>query len=97
MRSLELNPSLEFLAKKYVWWESPQWACQNPKVFLGNVMNLGSWEDMCKIRELIGNETLRLVLTEDPPVGLFSIRSWDYWHVILEIDPIPPLPKRKFL
>jgi len=95
MKALIKSLELEILAKKYVWWESPQWAYNHPAVFLANVMNLGSWEDLQLARRIVGEVILKQVLQEAPP-GYFSYRSWDYWHLKLGILPIPPLPQRKF-
>jgi len=89
------SKQLKHLAKKYVWWEQPAWALAHPDIFLANVMNLGEWGDILTIRKLLGDEVLRQALQEAPP-GYFSYRSWDYWHLKLNLLPIPPLPKREF-
>jgi hypothetical protein len=96
MKTLTPNTKLEYLAKRYVWWESPKWSYQHPEVFLANVMNMGTWEDTQTLRKEISEEQLRQVLREASP-GYFSYRSWDYWHLRLGFKTIPPLPKRKFL
>ncbi len=96
MRSIQLTKEIQPLAVKYVWWETPEWACKHPYVFLANLMNLGFWEDWCLARQIFGDQFLREVLLNAPP-GYFSNRSWDYWHLKLGFDKIPPLPKRKFL
>ena len=62
--------------------------------FIANVMNLGSWDDIQALRHSIGDELLKAVL-KHPPIGYFSYRSWDYWHVKFNMLPIPPLPERK--
>lgn len=85
--------TLDNLAKRYVWWESVDWSYAHPLVFLANVMNLGSWEDIQLLRAMIGDDSLIFVLKQAPP-GSFSYRSWDYWHAKLGILPIPPLPTR---
>ncbi len=95
MLPLYANSELETLAKRYVWWESPQWAYAHPTVFLANLMNQGIWEDILLARHLLGDQALKQALLEAPP-GYFSYRSWDYWHLKLGITPIPSLPKRDF-
>lgn len=82
-----------FLAKRYVWWESPVWACQHPVILLANIMNLGSWEAWQQLHQLINDDYLREVL-KNAPAGYFSQRSWDYWHCKLDVLPIPSLPQR---
>jgi len=95
MKPLTAQKQLDPLAKKYVWWEKPQWAYEHPTVFLGNVMNQGTWDDITMVRQLIGDRVLKQALIEAPP-GYYSYRSWDYWHLKFGITPIPPLPRRKF-
>jgi hypothetical protein len=41
-----------------------------------------------------GLDAFRRVLATPPP-GVFDPRSWNYWHVVFGIAPIPPLPVRK--
>lgn len=96
MKAITLTNTIRPLASKYVWWETPEWACQHPDIFLSNLMNLGSWEDWCVARKIFGEHFLKTVLRNAPP-GYFSYRSWDYWHLKLGFKQIPPLPKRKFL
>ena len=31
-----------------------------------------------------------------PPAGVFDARSWNYWHLVFDITPVPPLPTRTF-
>ncbi|OGT93555.1 MAG: hypothetical protein A2298_05215 [Gammaproteobacteria bacterium RIFOXYB2_FULL_38_6] len=93
---MQLIPSatLDRLAKRYVWWNQPEWAYQHPDIFLSNVMNLGCWEDIQLLRQEVSDHLLKEVLSHAPP-GYFNYRSWDYWHVKFNLLPIPPLPKRK--
>ncbi len=94
MKSLIPSKPLTELMRRYVWWESSEWAYAHPDIFLANVMNLGSWDDIQALRRNIGDEPLKAVLIHPPP-GYFSYRSWDYWHVKLNMLPIPSLPSRK--
>lgn len=96
MKKLTLKHSkhLDKLAGRYVWWNSADWAYTHPEIFLSNVMNLGSWEDIQSLRQAVGDPVLKLVLN-NAPAGYFHPRSWDYWHVKFAIKPIPELPKRK--
>jgi hypothetical protein len=96
MEALTENSKLESLAKKYIWWEKPEWAYNHPEIFLANLMNLGKWEDIQLARNILGDALLKQALLEAPP-GYFNYRSWDYWHLKFDISPIPPLPQRKFL
>ncbi len=94
MKSTKLQP-LELLAQRYVWWASVAWALDHPHRFYASVMNLGSWDDILLLLGAVDEDTLRDVLLSAPP-GVFSQRSWDFWHVKLGVSPIPPLPVRRF-
>ena|SRR3989338_2335693 len=95
MQPLKPDPRLQSLANRYVWWEGPAWAYQHPTVFLANLMEMGTWEDIQIVRKILGDEVLKQVLKEAPP-GYFHYRSWDYWHHKFHMTPIPPLPHRTF-
>lgn len=93
---LQPTPELERLAKKYVWWESTDWALSHPDIFLSNAMNLADWDSMQLLRQCITDEQLKQVL-DNKITGQFSQRSWDYWHYVLGYDTVPPLPSKRFL
>jgi hypothetical protein len=95
MKAFKPNPQLDLLAKRYVWWEAPEWAYSHPTVFLANLMNIGTWKDIQLARQLLGDSVLKQVLREAPP-GYFNYRAWDYWHLKFGVTPIPPLPTRDF-
>ena len=92
---LKRSPCLDRLANRYVWWNSPDWAYEHPDIFLSNVMNLGNWDDIQSLQQVVGDQILKQVL-QHAPAGYFHYRSWDYWHVKFGIKPIPSLPKRKY-
>lgn len=96
MRLEKLQPSepLNQLIKRYVWWETVAWGYAHPKIFLANIMNLGSWDDLQLLRQLIGDAPLKITL-QDAPSGYFNYRSWDYWHHKFNLLPIPLLPERR--
>lgn len=94
MKPLMPSKSLTQLVRRFVWWEKPEWAYAHPSIFIANVMNLGSWDDIQTLRRSIGDEPLKAVL-KHAPIGYFSYRSWDYWHIKFNILPIPPLPERE--
>lgn len=39
------------------------------------------------------DDDFRKALRQTHP-GVFDVRSWAYWHVVLGMDPAPPLPER---
>lgn len=88
---------LALLAKKYVWWKSPEDAVGQPERVIAQVMNIGDFEDIQRIEALAGTEMLARVLTQ-AEIGQFTPRSWSYWHYrlgIADIDDVPALPLRR--
>ena len=89
--------ALRPLAKKYVWWETPDEALESPQRVIAQVMNLGTFEDVSLLANVVGEDALRQVL-RDTEAGQFDDRSWHYWHFRLGLtapdrEP-PPLPVR---
>jgi hypothetical protein len=81
---------LEKAAARYIWWESANEAC--PQKILAQVMNIGSWDDMCKLVELFSREELLNVL-DTAHIGQFNERSWHFWYNRFS-NKIPQMPKR---
>ena len=96
MKPLILKKSsiLKHLAQRYVWWNTSEWAIAHADILIANVMNLGNWDDIQTLRKEVGDEILKTVLQRSP-AGYFTYRSWDYWHIKFQINPIPSLPTRK--
>ena len=83
----------EAMARKYVWWQSSEHTLADERLFLAQVMTLGSVDDVRWLLSRVSEDRLREVL-RDPPAGVFNGRSWRYWHLRLGCDPIPELPAR---
>lgn len=89
---------LKRLAGKYIWWKAPDEAVAAPEHVIAQVMNIGDYADVQALADLIGDDSLRRVLTH-AEAGQFNARSWAYWHYRLgaaKLDQLPPLPARKF-
>lgn len=87
---------LYFAAKQYIWWKEPEKALKHPQKVLAQVMNIGVWDDVCKMSGVFSKEELRQVLLM-AEAGQFSRKSWQYWNCILtncSIDSIPKPPTR---
>lgn len=93
-----LDPTiLRDLAAKYIWWKSPEEAIEMPERVIAQVMNIGTFEDVQRLAEKVGDDCLRGVLAH-AEVGQFNERSWSYWHYRLGLarpDEVPPMPTRK--
>jgi hypothetical protein len=93
-----LNPAsfLRRLARKYVWWLSPDEALNRRHLVMSQVMELGDYDDMTRLESTLGRDVLAATLRNAEP-GRFSARSWTYWHYRLELarpGAVPPLPVR---
>lgn len=82
----------------YIWWKTPQEALEYPDRIIAQVMNIGTYEDVCLLIKLVGEDTLLHVL-QHAEAGQFSERSWAYWHYRLTdigVDEVPPMPIRRY-
>jgi hypothetical protein len=88
---------LRTLAARYVWWKTAEEALRYPERVVAQVMNLGTFEDVQLLVQMMGEERLKLVL-RSAEAGQFTPRSWHYWHYRLGLSrpgEVPPLPVRK--
>jgi len=92
--------TLAGLARRYLWWKTPQEALAAPWRILAQAMELGDWADIGRLEREAGRATLREALRR-APAGTFSPRSWSFWHVRLglarEPGKVPASPRRAFL
>jgi hypothetical protein len=89
---------LEKLARKYLWWKTPEEALAQPERIVAQVMNIGDYDDVQSVVHRVDSAYLCQVLMR-AEVGQFDARSWAYWHYRLGLsDPgkVPALPVRKF-
>lgn len=92
-----LPETLKPYAAKYIWWKTPDEAVQLPARVIAQVMELGDYDDVLALIKLVGTDYLREVLLH-PEAGIFSERSWHYWHYRLglaKLGEVPELPKRR--
>ena len=82
------------MARKYVWWQPPERALADRSLFLAQMMNLGTADDVRWLLSLVSTTELRNAL-RDPPIGIFNRRSWNFWHLRLGLTPPPELPARR--
>ncbi|MGH9497092.1 MAG: hypothetical protein ACRD3B_19005 [Candidatus Sulfotelmatobacter sp.] len=88
--------TLKELARKYVWWKSPDEALRSPQRIIAQVMNVGAYDDVQMLADRLGDGLLRETL-DHAEAGQFDKRSWTYWHYRLglaELGEVPPLPSR---
>tara|TARA_B100001013_G_scaffold325400_1_gene237406 strand:+ start:522 stop:788 length:267 start_codon:yes stop_codon:yes gene_type:complete len=79
------------IARELFWWKS----LENEIRFACQVITLGTWDYVLLAREDLGDEFFKSAL-ENTPLGVVDTRSWNYWHLVYEISPVPPSPVRSF-
>ncbi len=97
----ECNPQqqrlLSFWAARYIWWKTPTEALRYPERIIAQVMDIGDYDDAREMLRAFGEDIPRNVL-KHAEVGMFSPRSWAYWHYRLGLatapGQIPPMPQR---
>jgi hypothetical protein len=94
MKPVTSNDALRRVAKRVVWFKTPDETLGDPSFFLAYVMTYGMPCDLRLVRQYFSDDNLRQALSKAPP-GVFDPRSWSYWHVVLGLEPVPPLPVRK--
>ena len=81
------------VASRVFWWGKPEEWLDDAIRFTAQVMTFGDWNDTALVWKLLGDPMFRAVL-QDPPPGVFDIKSWHYWHNRYHLE-VPPLPERK--
>jgi hypothetical protein len=90
--------ALKPLARKYVWWKTPDEALAMPQRVIAQVMNIGDYDDVQAMAAQLGDRPLRETLAQ-AQAGQFSPRSWAYWHYRLGLQSdqaVPAMPQRSF-
>jgi hypothetical protein len=82
------------MAKKYIWWKTPEEALINTQGVLAQIMNIGTWNDSCTLVQLFSEKELKEVI-ENAEAGQFRPRSWHFWCYRL-IGNVLPMPQRTF-
>jgi hypothetical protein len=93
MNPLPQTPELLRVARRVVWFKTPEEALSNPAHFLAHVMTYGSCEDLEALCVWVKDEDYLEALDNAPP-GVFDPRSWTYWNLRFGRVPTPPLPRR---
>jgi hypothetical protein len=82
------------VARKVVWYDTPEQTLADLNTFLSHLMVYGSSTDVAVTKRYVPAEEFRKVL-EDAPAGVFTQDAWRKWHEDLGM-PVPPLPRRHF-
>ena len=92
-----MTPSDDLLevARRVIWFDSPETALANWKFFLAHVMTYGTLDEVRTVKKYFSDAEFEAVLDSAPP-GVFDNRSWAYWNAVYDRLPVPPLPERTF-
>jgi hypothetical protein len=88
-------PELLRVARKVVWDDAPERTLDDIPTFLAHLMVYGSPSDVHVVEKYMSHEEFRTALA-NAPAGVFTQDAWATWHMKLGIQPIPPLPRRRF-
>jgi hypothetical protein len=87
-----VDEELKNIARTLVWWKPPE---EVERLYLvRRVMNDGTLAMQRLLMERYGEEVFRQALA-GAELGQLSPRAWNYWHLRLGLEPIPPLPMRE--
>ena len=95
MRPLEPAPELLRVARRLVWFRTPEDAVTDPVRFIAHVLTYGTHEDVETLRRHVSEDELGEAVRNAPP-GVFDPRSWAYWNLKIGRYPPPPMPRREF-
>jgi hypothetical protein len=96
--NLFVKPAIHDWAAKYIWWQTPEEAALRPRRVMAQVMDLGTFADVCDLEKVAGPDALADVIRHAEP-GWFSPRSWHFWHRRLGLasaGAVPAMPVRRF-
>jgi len=94
MKPIPVTPETTAVARRVVWFESPEEALADPVRFLAYAMARATHEDMKTIRHYVADAEFVEALDKAPP-GIIDRRSWAYWNSKMGRYPAPPEPKRQ--
>jgi hypothetical protein len=64
---------------------------ETPEQIVARVMNMGEWDDTCRLVDYVGDEGLCRVI-KHTEIGMFNERSWHYWHYRLGLVKVGCVP-----
>lgn len=90
---LPVTPELLAVARRVVWFKSPEEALEDPIEFLTYLMTYTSVADLLIVSEYLSHDDFRQAL-EHAPAGVFDAPSWSYWNLVCGRDPRAAMPRR---
>ncbi|MBX9698994.1 MAG: hypothetical protein K2X74_06140 [Acetobacteraceae bacterium] len=94
MTPIPLTAETQAVARRLIWFETPEDALADPAWLLAYALEAATHEDLRLLRRYVTEDDMRAALRAAPP-GIIRPRSSAYWHARPGIDPAPPLPQRR--
>ncbi len=94
MKPIPVTTETEMVARRVVWFESPEEALADPVRFVAYAMARATHEDMKVIRRYVDDADF-LEALDQAPAGIIDRRSLAYWNSKMGRYPAPPLPARR--
>jgi hypothetical protein len=93
MKPLPKSDDVLNVARNVIWFEPPERALAKPIRFLAYLMTYGTADEVATVMRYVSVEDFREALEHAPP-GIFDERSWNYWNLMMDQYPPPPMPTR---
>ena len=81
--------TLQDVARRVVWFDSPEQTLSNPPLFLAHLMVYGTLEEVLAVKQHFTDRDFQNVL-DNAPAGIFDARSWAYWNLVFGHQPPTP-------
>nr|VFK24886.1 MAG: hypothetical protein BECKFM1743B_GA0114221_110282 [Candidatus Kentron sp. FM] len=94
MKPLQPDEELTAVARRTIWFKTPEEAFHDPIHFIAHVLTYGTHDDVVVLKRHVSDEKLAEAIRNAPP-GIFDARSWTYWNLKIGRYPAPPLPERR--
>jgi len=88
---------LRRMARRYIWWQTPDASVRGPLRVIAQVMDMGTLEDIQEVAAILGKRRMAEVLNLASP-GWFHPKSWAFWNIALgrtSFGRNPPIPARR--
>jgi hypothetical protein len=86
-----MDEELKAISRTLVWWQPPEDVGLD--YLTRRIMNRGTWPMVKAIERKVGEAEMKRCLAT-AELGEFSESAWNYWHLVFNIRPTPPLPQR---
>jgi hypothetical protein len=80
------------LGRRYMWWQPVDGGRHSYERIIAQAMNLGTFDDIRRLEDIIGPARLADVMLQAAPVWI-SDRSWEFWRCRLSLALGTELPE----